>query len=397
MALFFDTWIERDRARAAAALMLGAILWIGIMMLHVDAQEFETSAKEAFLIDYDTGTVLFEKDADVRFPPASMAKLMTMAVVFKALEEGRLSKDQEFEVSEHAWRTGGAVAGGSTMFAELGSSIRVEDLIRGAIIQAGNDSCIILAEGMAGTEAAFADVMNEEAKALGLTNSHFANPSGLPNDEHYVTARDMAALAIRLIRDYPEFYSIFSEEAFTWNKIFQRNRNPLLKLNIGADGLITGFTEGAGYSLTASTVRDGQRLVAVVAGLESEKEREAEARKLIEWGYRAFEPVRLYKDGEVIAQVRVFGGETRTVGVVSHAPVTLLLPVGSTDRIKAEVIYRGPLPAPVKADEEVGVVSFTTAEGLKKQQPVYTAGAVGIGSMPQRALDGLEELLLGWW
>ncbi|MCB1487368.1 MAG: D-alanyl-D-alanine carboxypeptidase [Bauldia sp.] len=397
MALFFDFLTAPGRLRVAVALLLAALIGAGAVAVPVAAQDFETPAKQAFLVDYDTGTVLYEKDADVRFPPASMAKLMTMAVVFKAIEEGRLSRDQEFKVSEHAWRTGGAVAGGSTMFAELNSSIRVEDLIRGAIVQAGNDSTIILAEGMAGSEDAFADLMNEEAAALGMDNSHFANPSGLPNPDHYVTARDMATLAIHLIRDFPDFYPIFSEEAFTWNKIFQRNRNPLLSLNIGADGLITGFTEGSGYSLTASTVRDGQRLVAVVAGLGSVKEREAEARKLIEWGYRAFEPVRLFKEGEEIARVRVFGGASSTVAVVSHEPVTLLLPVGMTDRLKAEVVYRGPLPAPVEADKEVGYVSFTTAEGLKKQQPVYTAEPVGIGSMPQRALDGLQELLLGWW
>ncbi len=397
MALLVHGAIISDRFRAATLRVAVLFACVTALASPLAAQQFETRAKEAFLIDYDTGTVLFEKNADTRFPPASMAKLMTMAVVFKAIEEGRLSRDQEFQVSENAWRTGGAVAGGSTMFAELGSSIRVEDLIRGAIIQSGNDSCIILAEGMAGTEDAFTDLMNQEAERLGMTNSHFANSTGLPNPDHYVSARDLATLATHLIRDYPDFYTIFGEEAFKWNKIFQRNRNPLLKLNIGADGLKTGFTDLSGYGITASAVRDGQRLVAVVAGLESAKEREEEARKLLDWGYRAFEPVKLFGDREVIAQARVFGGASRTVGVVSHGPVNLLLPVGLTDLIKAEVIYKGPIPAPVAADQEVGVVSFTTAEGLSKQQPVYTAEAVGIGSMPQRALDGLEELLLGWW
>lgn len=386
-----------DRLRDAAVAALAGLVCVAALAGPAAAQLFETAAKQAFLIDYDTGTVLFEKEADTRFPPASMAKLMTMAVVFKALDEKRLRPDEEFQVSENAWRTGGAVAGGSTMFAELGSSIRVMDLIRGAIVQSGNDSCIILAEGMAGTEDAFAELMNQEAERLGMTNSHFANSTGLPNTEHYVSARDLATLASHLISDYPQYYTIFAEEAFEWNRIFQRNRNPLLKMNIGADGLKTGFTEQSGYGITASAVRDGQRLIAVVAGLETDKAREQEARKLLDWGYRAFEMVELFADREVITQARVFGGETRTVGVVSHGPVNLLLPVGLTDLIKAEVIYRGPIPAPVQAGVEVGYVSFTTAEGLSKQQPVYTAAAVGIGSMPQRALDGLEELLLGWW
>jgi len=362
----------------------------------VAAQRFETKARNAFLIDYDTGTVLFEKGADERMPPASLAKLMTMAVVFRAIHEGRLSLDDEFVVSENAWRTGGAVAHGSTMFAKLGSSIRADDLIRGAIIQSGNDSCIVLAEGMAGTEAAFTDQMNEEAKRLGLTNSHFVNSTGLPGDNQYVSARDLAKLAIHLIRDYPDLYPIFGETDFTWNKIFQRNRNPLLEMNIGADGLKTGHTENAGYGIVGSAVQNGQRLVVVIGDADSDKARAEESRKLLDWGFRAFEPVRLFADGENIAEVSVFGGDSGTVGVVGHGPVNLLLPVALIDHVNAEIVYQGPVVAPVKAGQEIGVVRFTTDEGLSKEQAVYAATDIGVGSFSQRALDGLEELLLGW-
>jgi serine-type D-Ala-D-Ala carboxypeptidase (penicillin-binding protein 5/6) len=359
-------------------------------------QRYETPVRHAFLIDYDTGTVLFEKDADERMPPASLAKLMTAEVVFKAIREGRLSLDDEFVVSENAWRTGGAVSGGSTMFAKLGSSIRVEDLIRGAIIQSGNDSCIVLAEGMTGTEGAFTDLMNQEAQRLGMTNSHFVNSTGLPAPGQYVSARDLATLATHLIRDFPEFYPIFGEPDFKWNKIFQRNRNPLLEMNIGADGLKTGFTDNAGYGIVGSAVRDGQRLIVVIGGADTDKARGAEARKLLDWGFRAFEPMKLFNDGEVITDARVFGGAQGSVGVVSHGPVNLLLPVGSLDLVDAEVIYRGPIPAPVEAGQEVGIVRFTTTEGLSKEQPVFAAADVAVGSFSQRALNGLEELLLGW-
>ncbi|WP_421723610.1 D-alanyl-D-alanine carboxypeptidase family protein [Bauldia sp.] len=382
------------RAICLSALALATVVAV---TLPANAQLYQTKAKQAFLVDYDTGTVLFEKNADEPFPPASMAKLMTLAVVFRAIDEGRLSRDDEFVVSENAWRTGGAVSRTATMFAELGSSIRVVDLIRGAIVQSGNDSCIIMAEGMAGTEPAFVAIMNDEAEALGLSNSRFGNSTGLAGTDQRVTARDLATLADHLIRSYPDLYAIFSEPDFTWNNIFQKNRNPLVPMNIGADGLKTGFTEESGYGLTGSAVRDGQRLIVVVAGLESEKARAQEARKLLDWGFRAFEPVELFGGGEVIADAKVFGGTQRSVNVVSDGPVELLLPVGLLDVVKAEIVYDGPVVAPVTAGQRVGVVSFTTIEGLSKAQPVLAAEDVGVGSLPQRAVDGLEELLFGWW
>jgi D-alanyl-D-alanine carboxypeptidase (penicillin-binding protein 5/6) len=374
-----------------------ACLFLFLPLPDATAQRFETRVAHAFLIDANTGTVLFEKDADTRMPPASLAKLMTMAVVFDAIREGRLRLDDEFQVSETAWRQGGAGSGGSTMFAKLGSTIKLEDLIRGVVIQSGNDACIVIAEGMAGTEAAFADLMNAEAQKIGLTGSHFRNATGLPDPEQYVTAHDLARVAEYIIDEFPEFYKIYGETEFTWNKIRQLNRNPLLAMNIGADGMKTGFTDESGYGLVGSALRDGQRLILVINGAETDKARAEEARKLIDWGFRAFERVQLFDKGEIIAEARVFGGAEGRVGLVSKGPLDLLLPVGSRDMIKAEVIYDGPVPAPVEAGQAVGIVKFTTTEGMRMEAPVFAATDIGVGSLQQRAMDGLEELLLGWW
>lgn len=387
-------------ARRSFASLAGAVFGfaaLALAALPAAAQRFETRAAHAILIDYNTGTVLFEKDADERMPPASMAKLMTSAVVFDALEIGRLRPDDEFQVSERAWRDGGAKSGGSTMFAKLGSTIRIEDLVRGIVVQSGNDACIVVAEGMAGTEATFADLMNQEARKIGLEKSHFTNATGLPDPNQYVTARDLARLAAYIITEFPEYYKIYGEPEFTWNKIRQRNRNPLLDMNIGADGLKTGHTEESGYGLVGSAVRDGQRLIVVINGTRSEKERAEEARKLLEWGFRAFERVQLFTSGEVIGEANVFGGDRTTVGVVSKGALDLLLPVGSRDQIKAQIVYQGPVRAPVEEGQEIGHIRITTGEGMTKEAPVYAATDIGVGTLRQRSLDGLEELLLGWW
>jgi D-alanyl-D-alanine carboxypeptidase (penicillin-binding protein 5/6) len=388
IASHHSTW------RQGLALAFAGFLLLGLG--HAAAQTFETRARHALLMDAETETILFQKDADVRMPPASMAKLMTVAVVFDAIRSGQLSLDTEFLVSENAWRNGGANSGGSTMFARLGSTIKVSDLLRGIIIQSANDGCIIVAEGMAGTEETFANLMNAEARKLGLTGSHFTNAAGLPDPDEYVTAQDLAKLAHHLIYDEPEFYPIFAEKEFTWNKIRQQNRNPLLEMNIGADGLKTGFTEASGYGLVASAVRDGQRLIMVINGTKSEKERAEEARKLLDWGLRGFEKVALFRPGEEIARASVFGGAEGSVGVVGKGVISAFLPRGSRDLIKGRVVYQGPVPAPVEAGQEVGKLQIMLGTDVLREAPVYASQDVGRGSLPQRAMDGLKELLLGW-
>jgi D-alanyl-D-alanine carboxypeptidase (penicillin-binding protein 5/6) len=364
----------------------------------VRAEVFESRAAHAILIDADTDTVLFAKDAEVRMPPASMAKLMTMAVVFDALKNGKLKLEDEFVVSENAWRSGGASSGGSTMFAKLGSSIKLDDLIHGIIIQSANDGCIIVAEGMAGSEAAFAGMMNAEAKKLGLTGSHFTNATGLPDPDQYVTAHDLARLAKHIIVDFAAYYPIYSQTEFTWNKIRQQNRNPLLDMGIGADGLKTGYTEESGYGLVGSAVRDGQRLILVINGTKSEKERAEEARKLMDWGFRAFERVSYFAAGDVIGEARVFGGDAGGVGLVSKVPVDVLLPRGVTTAVKGRIVYQGPVSAPVTAGQELGTLQLTTADDRPlRDATLYASSDVATGSVRQRALSSLRELLLGWW
>jgi D-alanyl-D-alanine carboxypeptidase (penicillin-binding protein 5/6) len=283
------------------------------------------------------------------------------------------------------------------MFAELGSSIKLSDLLRGMIIQSGNDACIVIAEGMAGTESAFADLMNIEARKIGLTGSHFTNSTGLPDPQQHVTARDLATLANFLIYTYPEYYRIYSEPAFTWNKITQRNRNPLIEMNIGADGLKTGFTKESGYGLVGSAVRNGQRLIVVIGGTKSEKERAEEGRKLLEWGFGTFERTTLFGAQDVVIDAKVFGGSQRSVGLIGKQPIEILLPRGSRNLIKARVIYRSPISAPIEAGQKIGVLQVSVGDDLTKETPLYAAQYVGVGTVPQRAVDGIEELLLGWW
>jgi D-alanyl-D-alanine carboxypeptidase (penicillin-binding protein 5/6) len=360
------------------------------------AQVFDTQAPHALLMDYDSGTVLFEKAADEPFEPASMAKLMTIEYVFHELKEGRLSLDDSFVISESAWRRGGAPSGGSAMFAEIHSSVALRFLLRGLIVQSGNDAAIAIAEGIAGSEAAFADLLNRRAGELGLRSSRFQNANGLHDPDQVVTARDLANLARHIVREYPEHYPIFAEPEFTWNDIRQRNRNPLLDDGIGVDGLKTGYIKESGYGITVSAVRNDQRLILVIAGLESELEREVEARKLLDWGFRNFLQVTAFEDGEIVAEASVYGGEVGRVPLKAEGPVRILVARDADDTLKARVVYEGPLMAPVEEGMRVGALKVWSDDRLIQETPLYTAEAVGRGPLHSRALDALGELLFGW-
>ncbi|MDP2781857.1 D-alanyl-D-alanine carboxypeptidase family protein [Devosia sp.] len=357
---------------------------------------FDTKAKFAILMDQETGTVIFQKDADLPMEPASMAKLMTIAVVFNEIRLGRVSLSDEFFVSEHAWRTGGAASGGSTMFAELNSNISVEDLVRSVIIQSGNDASIILAEGIAGSEASFAAMMNELGEDIGLTGSHFTNPAGLPDPEMRVTARDLADLARYLIREFPQYYHYFSEPEMEWNGIKQSNRNSLVELGIGVDGLKTGHTAAAGYGSVISTKEGGRRLIAVIHGLTSMSERTEEGRKLITWGARAFERVAAYADGAIVAYANVYGGESGSVGLIGNGEVALYLPRGSRKCLSAEVRYDAPLLPPVNAGDQIAELRVFCDDRLVQVAPLYAAETVGEGGITRKAADALRQLALGW-
>ncbi|UXN69309.1 D-alanyl-D-alanine carboxypeptidase [Devosia neptuniae] len=357
---------------------------------------FDTKARFAILMDEESGTVIFQKDADLPMEPASMAKLMTIAVVFNEVRAGRVKMNDEFFVSEHAWRTGGAASGGSTMFAELNSKISVENLIRSVIIQSGNDAAIVLAEGIAGSETSFAAMMNELAEDIGLEGSVFTNATGLPDPNMHVTARDLADLARYLIHDFPEYYHYFSEPEMEWNGIKQANRNSLVELGIGVDGLKTGHTEAAGYGSVISTDDGGRRLIAVVHGLKSMAERTEEGRKLITWGARAFERVAAYADGAVVAYANVYGGTSGSVGLVGEGEIALYLPRGSRKCLGASVVYTGPLMPPVNAGDKVAELRVFCDEQLVQTAPLFAAETVEQGDIVRRATDALKQLALGW-
>lgn len=358
--------------------------------------QFDTKAQFAILMDEASGTVIFQKDADLPMEPASMAKLMTVAVVFDELRAGRVSMADELFVSENAWRTGGATSGGSTMFAELNSKISVENLLRSVIIQSGNDAAIILAEGIAGSETSFAAMMNELAETIGMTDSYFTNATGLPDPDMYVTARDLADLARYLISQYPDYYHYFSEPEMEWNGIKQPNRNSLVEMGIGVDGLKTGHTEAAGYGSVISTNEGGRRLIGVVHGLTSMAERTEEGRKLITWGARAFERVSAYAEGAIVARANVYGGVSGSVGLVGDGEIALYLPRGSRKCLSASVTYKGPLMPPVMAGDKVAELSVFCDDQLVQVAPLFAAETVEEGDIVRKATDALKELALGW-
>ena len=356
---------------------------------------YQTAAAHAMLIEAESGSVLFEKAADDLIPPASLSKLMTQEVVFNEIKQGRLNPTTEFIVSTNAWRRGGAPSHTSSMFIPIHSKVSVDDLLHGAIIQSANDACIALAEGISGNESTFAELMTKRARELGLAKSTFGNSTGLPDPRQLMTARELAKLARHLIETYPDYYKYYSEREFTWNKIRQFNRNPLLMMNIGADGLKTGFTKEAGYGLVGSAVQNGLRLIVVVNGLRSEKERADEAKKMLEWGFHNFQSGLLFAEGQEIAQAKLYGGTKGHVPLTARKEVRLMVPRGSRDKIIARVVYSGPVPAPVQEGQNIGTLKVWRGESVVLEVPLQAAESVGIGSMPGRAFDAATELVLG--
>ncbi len=312
---------------------------------NANAAKFDTAARHAILVDAGSGKILYEKDADKLMLPASMSKLMTMVMVFEALKSGQLKLSDNFYISENAWRRGGASSGGSTMYAKLNTDISLENLIRGVTVQSANDACIAIAEGISGSEEAFGEAMTKRAKEIGLQNSTFANATGLPHPKHRMTVRDLAKLARHIIYKLPKYYFYYNEKEFTWNKISQKNRNPLLYMNIGADGLKTGYTREAGYGLVASAIRDGRRLIMVLAGMKSSKARRIEARKLLDWGFRRFRSFVLFQRGQTVDHARVWGGTESWVQLMAKEPIKVMLTPEERNNVKAEVVYDGPLRA----------------------------------------------------
>ncbi len=333
----------------------------------------DTSARQALLVDFDTDTVLLEKNADERMAPSSMSKLMTLYVVFRQLKDGKLQLAQELPVTSRARNMGG-----SRMFVEVGSTITVENLIRGVIVHSGNDACVVLAEGIAGSEQQFAEMLNEAGRRMGLTNSNFRNATGWPDPEHRMTCRDLARLAKRLVLDYPQYYHYFGERSFSWNNITQENRNPMLLKTPGTDGLKTGHTEEAGYGLTASTKRGDRRLILVVNGLVSMRARAEEPDRLMEWGFRECENVVLFKTAEVVEEVPVWLGVRPTVPLIfggrEGRDLVVTLPRSWRRNLTAKVRYETPIPAPVLKGQELGRLEIS-GQGVPPMSLPLHAGA----------------------
>jgi serine-type D-Ala-D-Ala carboxypeptidase (penicillin-binding protein 5/6) len=390
------------RGLVAAAVVI-AVGWGGVVYAannsvqgaKKDELGFDGDAPTAILIEASSGSVLFEKNADELRAPSSMMKLVTAEVVFHAIKQGDVKLTDEYRVSEYAWRKGGAPAGGSTMFAAIHSKISVDDLLHGALIQSGNDACIVLAEGIAGNEDSFAEVMTKRARELGLTRSTFANSNGLPNPGNKMTVRELAKLARYVIQTYPDFYKIFGEREFTWNKIRQQNRNPLLTSLDGADGLKTGYTKEGGYGMVGSAVQNGIRLIVAINGLDDPDDRASEAKKMLEWGFRNFEVRTLFAADQPVGYAKVFGGESRSVKLASHEPIKVMVQKNGTDKLIARVVYNGPVRAPFESGQQVGVVKVWRGANIAVEAPIYTAEAVGKGSTMRRAFDGVSELVIG--
>lgn len=357
---------------------------------------FVTEAKQVLLVEEETGSVLFEKNTSTPFTSASLAKLMTADVVLDAIKSGKLTLTQEFPVSEYAWRTGGAPSRTAAMFAAVRSRVPVEALLKGVMVQMANDACLILAEGMAGSEDAFVKLMNDRAVALGLKDSHFANATGLPNPDNKVSARDMVALAEHIKNTYPEFYKLYAQPDFEWNRIAQRNRNPLLGQAPGVDGLVAGYTDGEGYSIVASAEQNGVRLYLALAGSATDKTRQEDAARAFAWGFSAFEKRRLFEAGQTVGKASVYGGNPGEVSLVSPQAVDVYVPKDSVSRLTAKVVYRWPLRPPFAAGQEIARLHVMLGDKELRDLPLQAAEPSNVGPLMKRVRDAVVELLFSW-
>ncbi|MBI5164387.1 MAG: D-alanyl-D-alanine carboxypeptidase [Magnetospirillum sp.] len=378
----------RPTLAAVLALMLSALA------PPASADQIETSAKQAIIVDFKTGTVLMEKNADELMAPSSMSKLMTAYMVFSKLKEGSWKLTDTLPVTETAWKKH-FKSGGSLMFLPVNSTAKVEDLIRGVIIQSGNDACSVLAEALSGSEDAFAEEATRRARQLGMSNTNLRNASGWPEPEHLTTARDLSTLARRLITDFPDYYPIYSEREFEYNGIRQGNRNPLLYTTQGADGLKTGHTETAGYGLTGSVRRGDRRIVLVVNGLSSMKERAEETQRLVEWAFREFENYALFKPGDIVTDAEVWLGEAATVPLVAGERLEVTMPRRARRDMKVTAVYDGPVAAPIRKGMAVGKLVITAPNVAPMELPLVAGADVDKLGPVGRISAAIKHILWG--
>ena len=367
-------------------------LFVGCLIAAVsaNAQLFESSAKQVYLADFETGVVLLEKNGDASMAPASMTKMMTVYILFERLKDGSLSLEDTFRVSEKAWRKGG-----SKMYVDVGSRVRVEDLLRGIVVQSGNDASIVVAEGLAGSEDAFAAEMNRAALELGMTNTKFFNSSGWPHPQHKTTAHDLAALTAATLRDFPEFYHYYSEKVFVYNGIEQYNRNPLLRKDMGADGLKTGYTVDSGYGLVASAARSDRRLVLVVNGLPSESARSSEAERLLDLGFREWDNYTLFKAGDVVSSANIWLGNTESIPLVIEQDLTLTLRRRARREMVVKLMHDDPIPAPIAKGTPIARLLITMPQTPSLEVPLVAGSNVGGLGVIGRLGAAMNYLLWG--
>jgi len=367
-----------------------AVLFLCLAVFATPVMAMDTIAKQAILIDMDTKTALFEKNSQERMPTSSMSKLLTAYMVFDALESKRITPDTQYTVSEKAWRIQG-----SKMFVPLGGQVKVSDLLQGVIVQSGNDACIVLAEGLAGSEEAFVESMNKKAQQFGMKNSHFMNASGWPDPNHYSTAYDLALLAYHSINDYPKYHQLYAEKDFTYNGIKQGNRNPLLYRNIGADGLKTGHTDVGGYGLVGTAVQNGRRLILVVNGLSSMQERADESARLLSWGFTNFQYLNLFKANEKVESAKVWLGMQPSVDVMAHEDVKALYKIDEKDKLKLSAVINEPVAAPITKGQEVGYLKIKMGDFPERQVKLYAAEDVARMGVFQRMIERAKYIFTG--
>ena len=389
-------------ARMTLALLLLLPVIVAPFLTPVAAQtapaqsgDFVSKARNAYLMDADSGAVLYQLNGDEAVPPASMSKLMTLAVLFKTLKAGNLRLTDEFVVSEGAWRRGGAPSGTSAMMVPVNTKVKLEELLLGIIIQSGNDACIAVAEGLAGSEEAFAKMMNDEGARLGLKKSIFRNSTGLYHPEHLMSVRDLGVLARHIIKSFPEYFPIFAQREFNYRKFRFINRNPLLFLNIGADGMKTGFVKESGYSMVATARQGERRLIAVLTGMATANERRDEAKRMLEWGFRAFTEVKLFDAGEKVADARVWGGDRFYMPVVGNGDVIIVLPkFPANQKLKADIIYNYPLKPPIRKGDPIAKLRVTSSSNALNEIQLFAGEDVEQGGMVRRGLDTLAHQAL---
>jgi serine-type D-Ala-D-Ala carboxypeptidase (penicillin-binding protein 5/6) len=364
------------------------LLCLAISSVSAQQQDISIAAKSYLLSDFQTGQVLAGHNAHERIEPASLTKLMTAYVVFSAIKKNRLTLNQTIPVSDSAWRMIG-----SRMFIEPNKQVTVDELIRGMIVQSGNDACIALAEAVAGSEASFTNLMNKEAERMGMKNTHFTNTTGLPDPNHYTTAHDLTLLATAIIRDFPEFYPLYSLKEYTYNNITQPNRNRLLWLDPHVDGMKTGWTKTAGYCLITSATRDKRRLISVVIGAKSANARSIESQRLLNYGFQSYDTVRLYKKNDSLTTIHLWKGAQNEIKAGFDRDVYFTLPKGQSDKLKATMEYKQPLIAPVQLGQEVGTVKFTLDDKTIETYPLVSLEKVDAGNIFGRTWDSVKLLL----